>query len=254
VRELGELVDADIVIDESECDLDEVSSEFMDSDEADPTTRRNVDLFTEFSKRQPEGKNKRVVMRFLRSPVEIEGDGKVERVVIGENKLERDETGANKARDTGERETIECGLVFRSIGYKGVPVEGIPFSEKRGIIPNEGGRVVEDGEQVPGLYVVGWIKRGPSGVIGTNKKDAQDTVDNLLADVKAGKLPEPDLASDPGAIESLLAERKPDHVTFPGWQAIDAAEVARGEPKGRPRVKFIRVEEMLEAAKAPVGD
>jgi ferredoxin/flavodoxin---NADP+ reductase len=254
VRELGELVDADIVIDESECDLDEVSSEFMDSDEADPTTRRNVDLFTEFSKREPEGKNKRVVMRFLRSPVEIEGEGKVERVVIGENTLERDETGAIKARDTGERETIECGLVFRSIGYKGVPVEGVPFSEKRGIIPNEGGRVVEDGEQVPGLYVVGWIKRGPSGVIGTNKKDAQDTVDNLLADVEAGKLPSPDLASDPGAIESLLAERKPDHVTFPGWQAIDAAEVARGEPKGRPRVKFIRVEEMLEAAKAPVGD
>ena len=254
VRELGELIDADIDIDESECDLDEVSREFMDSDEADPTTRRNVELFTDFSKRAPEGKNKRVVMRFLRSPVEIEGDGKVERVIVGKNELERDETGAIKARDTGERETIECGLVFRSIGYKGVPVEGVPFSEKRGLIPNEGGRVVEDGEQVPGLYVVGWIKRGPSGVIGTNKKDAQDTVDNLVADLQAGKLPEPELASDPTAIESLLAERKPDHITYTGWQAIDAAEVARGEPKGRPRVKFIRVEEMLEAAKAPVGD
>jgi ferredoxin--NADP+ reductase len=252
VRELGELVDADIVIDESECDLDEVSREFMDSDEADPTTRRNVDLFTEFSKREPEGKNKRVVMRFLRSPVELEGDGKVERIVLAKNKLERDETGAIKARDTGERETIECGVVFRSIGYKGVPVEGIPFSEKRGLIPNEGGRVVENGEQVPGLYAVGWIKRGPSGVIGTNKKDAQDTVDNLIADIEAGKLPEPELASDPGAIESLLAERKPDHITFPGWRAIDAAEVARGEPKGRPRVKFLRVEEMLDAAKSGV--
>jgi ferredoxin--NADP+ reductase len=254
VRELGELIDADIAIDESECDLDEVSREFIDSDEADPTNRRNVDLFTEFSKREPEGRSKRVVMRFLRSPVEIEGDGKVERIVIGENRLERDETGAIRARDTGERETIDCGLVFRSIGYRGVPVEGIPFSEKRGIIPNEGGRVVDAGEQVPGVYVVGWIKRGPSGVIGTNKKDAQDTVDNLLADVEAGKVPSPGLASDPSAIESLLAERKPDHVTFPGWQAIDAAEVAAGEPKGRPRVKFIRVDEMLEAAKSPVAD
>jgi ferredoxin--NADP+ reductase len=250
----SKLIDADIAIDESECDLDEVSREFIDSDEADPTNRRNVDLFTEFSKREPEGRSKRVVMRFLRSPVEIEGDGKVERIVIGENRLERDETGAIRARDTGERETIDCGLVFRSIGYRGVPVEGIPFSEKRGIIPNEGGRVVDAGEQVPGVYVVGWIKRGPSGVIGTNKKDAQDTVDNLLADVEAGKVPSPGLASDPSAIESLLAERKPDHVTFPGWQAIDAAEVAAGEPKGRPRVKFIRVDEMLEAAKSPVAD
>ena len=254
VRELGELVDADIVIDECECDLDEVSREFMDSDEADPTTRRNVEIFTDFSKREPEGKNKRVVVRFLRSPVEIQGDGKVERVIVGRNELQRDETGAIKARDTGERETIECGLVLRSIGYKGVPVEGVPFSEKRGLIPNEGGRVVTDGEQVPGLYAVGWIKRGPSGVIGTNKKDAQDTVDNLLADLEAGRIPEPELASDPGAIESLLADRKPDHVTFPGWQAIDAAEVTAGEPKGRPRVKFIRVEEMLDAARSPVAD
>jgi ferredoxin/flavodoxin---NADP+ reductase len=250
VRELGELIDADIIIDESECDLDEVSQAFMDSDEADPTTRRNVEIFTDFSKRKPEAKNKRVVMRFLRSPVAIEGNGRVERIVLGRNELEHDETGAIKARDTGERETIECGLVFRSIGYKGLPVEGVPFSDKRGIIPNEGGRVMDSGEQVPGLYAVGWIKRGPSGVIGTNKKDAQDTVDNLLADLEGGKLPEPKLASDPSAIESLLAERKPDHVTFPSWQAIDAAEVARGEPQGRPRVKFCRVAEMLDAARA----
>jgi ferredoxin--NADP+ reductase len=254
VRELGELVDADIVIDESDCDLDEVSREFIDSDEADPTNRRNLDIFTDFSKREPEGKNKRVVMRFLRSPVEIQGEGKVERIVIGRNELVRDETGAIKAKDTGERETIDCGLVLRSIGYKGIPVEGIPFSEKRGIIPNEGGRVTEDGKQVPGVYVVGWIKRGPSGVIGTNKKDAQDTVDNLLADAEAGRVPQPELASDPGAIEALLAERKPEHVTFPGWEAIDAAEVAAGEPKGRPRVKFTRVADMLEAARIPAGD
>jgi ferredoxin--NADP+ reductase len=254
VRELGEMADADIVIDEGECVLDEISQAQLDSDEADPTNRRNHEIFSDFARREPEGKSKRIVMRFLRSPVEIEGDGSVERIVIGRNRLVRDETGTVRAEDTGERETIDCGLVLRSIGYKGVPVEGTPFSEKRGVIPNEGGRVMEDGTQVAGLYAVGWIKRGPSGVIGTNKKDAQDTVDNLLEDAEAGKLPAPELASDPSAIESLLDERKPDHVTFPGWQAIDAAEVAAGEPKGRPRVKFIRVAEMLEAAKAPVGD
>jgi ferredoxin--NADP+ reductase len=253
VRELGEIVDADIVIDPAEVELDAISREFIDSGEADPTTRRNVELFTDFAGREPEGKRKRIVMRFLRSPIEVQGEGRVERIVVGRNELHRDETGAIRARDTGERETIECGLVFRSIGYRGVPVEGVPFSEGRGVIPNEGGRVMDSGEQVPGLYAVGWIKRGPSGVIGTNKKDAADTVESLIADLEAGKLPRPGPAADPGAIESLLAERKPDHVTFPGWQAIDAAEVARGEPEGRPRIKFCTVDEMLAAAGVAQG-
>ncbi len=144
--------------------------------------------------------------------------------------------------------------MLRSIGYQGEPLDGVPFSDKRGVIPNEGGRVMSDGEQVPGLYAVGWIKRGPSGVIGTNKKDAQDTVDNLLADLENDALPAPEAAGDRGALEGLLAERKPDHVTFSGWQAIDAAEVERGEPQGRPRVKFCRVGEMVEAARAGAGN
>jgi ferredoxin--NADP+ reductase len=155
-----------------------------------------------------------------------------------------------RAVDTGERETLDCGLVLRSIGYKGVPIEGIPFDEGAGTISNEAGRVHDDGTQVPGLYAVGWIKRGPSGVIGTNKKDAQETVDQLFADLEAGAIPDSELAGDRGAIEALLAERKPDHVTFEGWQAIDAAEVEAGKPQGRPRVKFCRVDELVEASKA----
>jgi ferredoxin--NADP+ reductase len=252
VRELGEMADADIVVDPEEVQLDELSEEWLDSEDATPTNRRNVEIFTDFSKRQPEGKNRRIVLRFLSSPVEIEGDGRVERVVVGRNELHRDDSGAIRARDTGERETIECGLVLRSIGYKGLPLEGVPFDERRGVIPNEAGRVndPESGEQVPGLYATGWIKRGPSGVIGTNKKDGQETVDSVFADLEAGVIPEPPLASDPGAIESLLAERKPDHITFEGWEAIDAAEVERGKPHGRPRVKFCRVEEMVEAARS----
>ncbi len=248
VRELGEMVDADIDIDQAEMELDELSREWLDSDEADPTNRRNVEILTEFSSREPEGKNKKIVMRFLRSPVEIQGDGKVERIVVGRNELQRDDAGRVRAVDTGERETIECGLVLRSIGYKGIPIDGVPFDERGGTIANDGGCVQEDGTQVPGLYAVGWIKRGPSGVIGTNKKDAQETVDNLFADVEAGKVPDAELASDRGAIESLLEERKPDHITFEHWQAIDAAEVEAGKPHGRPRVKFCRVEDLVEAA------
>ena len=98
--------------------------------------------------------------------------------------------------------------------------------------------------------MVGWIKRGPTGVIGTNKKDAQETVDNLFADLEAGKVPEAELAGDRGSIEALLAERRPDHVTFEGWQAIDAAEVEAGKPHGRPRVKLCTVDELVEASKA----
>jgi ferredoxin/flavodoxin---NADP+ reductase len=251
LRELGEMVDADIDVDPAEVELDELSREYLDSDEADITTRKNVEIFTEFSQRRPEGKSRRIVLRFLRSPVEIQGDGKVERIVVARNELHRDESGAIRPRDTGERETIDCGVVFRSIGYSGIGLDGVPFDERRGVIPNEGGRVVDaDGrEQVPGSYAVGWIKRGPSGVIGTNKKDAQETVDNLVADASAGKLPSPAAAADPDSVVQLLTERAPDHVTFEGWQGIDVAEQERGKPLGRPRVKFVRVDEMLDAAR-----
>jgi len=250
VRELGEMANADIDIDAGEMELDELSREWLDSDDADPTNRRNVEIFTDFSQRDPEGKPQKIAVRFLRSPIEIQGDGKVERIVVGRNELRRDESGRIRAVDTGERETIECGLVLRSIGYKGIPIEGVPFDERAGTISNEGGRVTDNGEQVPGLYAVGWIKRGPSGVIGTNKKDAQETVDNLFADLEAGRIPEAELAGDRGSIEALLTERRPDHVTFEGWQAIDATEVEAGKPLGRPRVKLCRVDELVEASKA----
>ncbi len=252
LRELGEMLDADIDVDPAEVELDELSHSFLESDGADITTRKNVEIFTEFSQRQPEHKRKRIALRFLRSPIEIQGDGRVERVVVAHNELYRDESGAIRARDTGERETIECGLVFRSIGYAGVGLEGIPFDDRRAVIPNQGGRVVdlESGEQVPGHYAVGWIKRGPSGVIGTNKKDAQETVDNLIEDAKAGRIPSPGLAGDRSAIVELLDERAPDFVSYQGWEAIDHAERERGKPLGRPRVKFVRIDEMVEAARA----
>ncbi len=258
LRELGEMKDADVEVDPAELELDDLSRAHLDSEEADITTRKNVEILTEFSSRQPEGKRKRIVLRFLRSPVAIEGDGRVERVIVARNELHRDDSGAIRARDTGEREAIECGLVLRSIGYAGLRLDGVPFDERRAVIPNQGGRVTEldSGQQLPGHYAVGWIKRGPSGVIGTNKKDAQETVDALLEDAAEGRIPTPPQAGNRSGIVDLVAERAPDFVSYQAWEAIDRAERQRGEPLGRPRVKFVRIEEMLEAARAavPVSD
>jgi ferredoxin--NADP+ reductase len=251
IKELGEMVDADVIVDPGEVELDPVSAEFIET--ADKTSRVNVEILRDFSQRAPEGKHKRIVLRFLASPVEIQGDGKVERMIIGRNELV-DQEGTLRAKDTGERDEVECGLILRSVGYTGVPIEGVPFDDEKGTILNDGGRVLDshDSGHKVGHYAAGWIKRGPSGVIGTNKKDAQETIQHLIADVEAGTLNEP-ANPEPSAVEDLLAERGVRYVTFDDWQAIDEAEVGRGEPHGRPRVKFVRVEEMLDALGEKVG-
>ncbi|MGZ8665925.1 MAG: FAD-dependent oxidoreductase [Solirubrobacterales bacterium] len=253
IKELGEMHDADVVVDPSEVELDPTSQAYLESEEANKTTRVNVETLREFSKRRPEGKPKRIVLRFLCSPVEITGDGKVEGVVVGHNELVS-EGGALRARDTGEREELSCGLVLRSVGYTGVPIEGVPFDDSKGTILNEGGRVLDshDGGHRCGHYAAGWIKRGPSGVIGTNKKDALETVKHLLDDVASGTLLEP-ASPEPAAVEELLAQRGVRYISFEDWQAIDKAEVGRGEPHGRPRVKFVKVEEMLDVLGQRVG-
>jgi ferredoxin--NADP+ reductase len=166
-----------------------------------------------------------------------------------------DEGGALRARATSERETIQTGLLFRAIGYRGIALPGVPFDEQRGLIPNEEGRVTDPatGAPLPGEYVVGWIKRGPTGVIGTNKKDAQQTVDALLADLgssaNGARRHEPGSA-DGQAVERMLRARQPDLVPYVGWLEIDRHERSRGEQSGRPRVKLTRVEEMLRIASA----
>ena len=169
--------------------------------------------------------------------------------------------GGLRAAATDQRETIPAGLAFRAIGYRGVPLPGVPFDERAAVIPNDGGRVLDpdNGAPLAGEYVVGWIKRGPSGVIGTNKKDAQETVDAMLADLAlssngAAAAPEthahvPD-TPDAAAIDDLLRTRQPELVTYSGWEAIDRHERALGEPSGRPRVKLTRIEELLRVAAA----
>ncbi|MCW3066993.1 MAG: FAD-dependent pyridine nucleotide-disulfide oxidoreductase [Solirubrobacterales bacterium] len=245
--ELGELVRADVIVHPEDLELDDASAAWLDSDEADAADRRRVEILREYAAREPRGASHRLELRFLRSPVEIlEEDGRVRGLRVVHNRLEVDAGGRLRAVPTGEEDVIECGLVLRSIGYTGRTLPGVPFDERRGTIRNEGGRVLgEDGAPLPGEYAVGWIKRGPSGVIGTNKKDAADTVARMLEDAEAGALYT--LAdADRDAVEAWLRERVPDHVTWEGWRAIDEHELGLGEPHGRPRVKLVRVAEMLE--------
>jgi ferredoxin--NADP+ reductase len=257
LRELGELQRADVIVDPSEVELDEHSAAWLEA-EGDPTAKRNVQMLREYAQREPSGKSHQIELRFLRSPLEVVGDdqdgGAVRGLRVVRNEIVRDDaTGALRARQTGVEEVLQCGLVLRSIGYRGRALPGVPFDERRGLIRNEGGRVqAEDGETLPGEYAVGWIKRGPSGVIGTNKKDAADTVAKVLADAEAGALNEP-AQPDGEAVETWLRDRVPGLVTWNGWQAIDEHETGLGTPLGRPRVKLVRVPDMIAVAESPVG-
>jgi ferredoxin/flavodoxin---NADP+ reductase len=246
--ELGAMTDADVVVDPRDVDVDPASRAWLESEAASSTSRKNVEILTGYAGRQLEGKRRRIVLRFLVSPLELLGEERVEGIRICRNEL-RDEGSGLRACSTDTIEELSCGIVFRSIGYRGTPVEGLPFDEARGTIPHEAGRILdEQGAPLRGDYVVGWIKRGPTGIIGTNKRDAQETVDELLEDLDAGRLNEP---TDPSrdSLEQLLAERAPEHVTYTGWEAIDRAEKAAGEPHGRPRVKLTTTDELLDAAR-----
>jgi ferredoxin--NADP+ reductase len=244
LRELGELADADVIVDPD--DLERALA--VEDPNMDSTSKQNVAILRDYAGRAPAGKSKRVILRFLLSPVELIGDGMgVRTVVLARNALQASEDGRLRAVATGETESIEAGLVMRAIGYRGKPLPGVPFDEGDATIPNEGGRVVGSEGPRPGEYAVGWIKRGPSGVIGTNKKDAQETVDALLEDLAGGTHLRPS-SPDPHAIERLLEERVPALVTYEGWSEIDRHEQALGEPHGRPRVKLTRIEHLLRVA------
>jgi ferredoxin/flavodoxin---NADP+ reductase len=228
LQEMGELAGADVVVDPAELEGAEPKG---------TNAERNLAVLQEFAARKPTGKPKRVVFRFFRSPVAILGEERVERIELVRNELDANE----RAMPTAERETLSCGLVFRSVGYQGVELPGVPFDAATGTIPNDGGRVE------PGVYCAGWIKRGPTGVIGTNKKDATETVEHLLEDAAAGRLePKPDASA--AAVDALLAERDVQVVEHDGWMAIDEAERAAGEKAGRPRIKLSTWEELLAAA------
>jgi ferredoxin/flavodoxin---NADP+ reductase len=236
LKELGELAGAEPVVDPADLRLDAASEAELEADRE--RARRNFELLEEYAGRAPEGKPRRIVLRFLVSPVAILGEDRVEAVEVVRNELVA-EGGRIVARPTGETEVVPAGIVLRSVGYKGVALPGVPFDERSGTIPNEGGRVVG----AERTYVAGWIKRGPSGVIGTNKKDAAETVELLLADARAGRLAG---ASNSLLLGDLLEKKGVHFVEYAGWQAIDAAERAAGEPLGRPRVKLTEWTKLLE--------
>ena len=248
LRELGELQDADVVVERSDALLDEHSRAFIESDAADITARRNVEIVSAYAQQASPSKNKRIFLRFLSSPVEIIGEQRVTGVRVVRNELVPGQNGTLAAQATAESEVIDAGLVLRSIGYRGSPLAGVPFDERRATIHNEAGRVTDPqtGEPVRGVYAAGWIKRGPTGVIGTNKKCAHETVAALLEDLKAGALALP--TTTPDELLSALAQRGVHVVDYSGWEAIDAHERALGEPHGRPRVKVTSTEELLQIA------
>jgi ferredoxin--NADP+ reductase len=247
--ELSVLAEADVIVDPGDMELDEASARIVE--EADTQTKKKIEVLHGYAASAPHGHDRRIVLRFFASPLEIVGSERVEGVRIGRTELVDDGDGRLRAVVTETEETIPCQLVFRSVGYRGVPLAGVPFDERSATIPNDEGRVLDaaGGPQRPGEYVSGWIKRGPSGVIGTNKKDSQDTVTKILEDVTAGRINEP--ASDD--IGALIATHAPDAVTWEGWRAIDAIETAAGgeSAPARPRVKLTDWEALREAAGAP---
>jgi ferredoxin--NADP+ reductase len=217
---------------------------------AEKTARRNIEILRQYAGRPPQARSHRVALRFMRSPVEVIGDdaGHVTGLRVAHNRIEKSEDGRLRAVRTEEEEVIECGLLVRCIGYRGAPVPGVPFDEARGVIRNKGGRVI-DAAGLPqrGEYAVGWIKRGPNGVIGTNKKCAAETVALILEDRAAGRLGRP-LRSEREEVDVWLRERLDNLVTWDGWGAIEAHELAAGEQRGRTRVKLVKVSEMHEVA------
>ena len=222
---LGHLTGVDVIIE---------SDDLEPHPEDDVETALKLDIAREFAERQLEPGNKRIVFRFLTSPVELIGDARVE--------------GLRVAHAGGDTELIETSLVLRSIGYTGSPIDGVPFDVAKGVVPNENGRVLgEDGQPLPGVYVTGWIKRGPRGVIGTNRTCAEETVAQLWQDFDTGHLSRE--VGDRTALRALLSDRGAYPVDWQGWRAIDLAERRRGADTARPRVKFVDIRDMLAAAR-----
>jgi ferredoxin/flavodoxin---NADP+ reductase len=238
LRELGDLEglgDVDVIVDPA--DFADISDQDLEA--AAKTTRNNIKVLRGYAEREPRGAKRRIVFRFRTSPIELKGGDRVESIVLGNNKLVED-NGRIVAKDTGEREELPAQLVVRAVGYRGVPTPGLPFDDRGGTIPHTQGRI----EGSRNEYVVGWIKRGPTGVIGSNKKDSQETVDTLLSDLAAADLADVDEDYSEKLVEWLL-ERQPKLITDDHWKLIDEYERSAGQPHGRPRVKLTSVAELL---------
>ncbi|HEX7189269.1 MAG TPA: FAD-dependent oxidoreductase [Actinomycetes bacterium] len=239
LRELGDLAEADVLVDPADLELDDVSRELLTSNAG---ARRNVDVLRGWAETPPAGRPRRVHLHFFAKPIALTGDGRVEGI-----QLERTAFGPDGSlKGTGEQRELPVQLVVRAVGYRSLPLPGLPFDAEAGVVPHKDGRVCLDGAPVPGAYVAGWAKRGPTGVIGTNKHDARETVRSLLEDVPS-LTPAPQ--RDPDTILRLLAERGVQVVDWAGWAAVDAAELERGRAQGRPRIKITDRAELLRLSR-----
>jgi len=238
LAELGEIPDCDLIIDPADLELSEADQAELELPES-KQNKRNYELLKELAGRKPTEGHRRIYLKFYLSPMEILGDEAVEGVVLQKNRM-RGEPGQQWSEGTGETFEMPCGVFFRSVGYRGVQLEGVPFDAKKSVIPNHNGRV--DGAKQ--MYCTGWIKRGASGLIGTNKADSQETVTQLLEDLPDF---EPCAKPDNADLDALLAERGVRVVHFDDWKKIDEAELARGKAKGKPRDNFTTIEDMLAA-------
>lgn len=249
IKELGELEEADIYVPPQEAELDPVSKAQLE-ESPDRATLKKVEIIQSYAHSQPAGKRRKLVLRFLVSPVELIGDenGQVTAMRLVKNELYATDAGTLRPKPTDQFEEIPIGLVFRSVGYRGLPLPDVPFNDKWGVILNQKGRVLdpETQEPIPGLYTAGWIKRGPTGVIGTNKPDALETVNCMMEDLAGGSTLNP-AQPQAAAVEQLVRARQPNYFSYADWLKLDELEVARGKEQGRPRVKFTSVAEMLAA-------
>src|SRR3989442_1535848 len=249
IKELGELADADITVRPEEAELDELTRAAL-AQNPDRATTKKVEILQSYALRPRTGKSKLLVVRFLVSPVELVGDdvGQVAGIRLVRNRLVATPTGTLQAKPTGEVEEGPVVLVFRSVGYKGVPLPGVPFHESWAVILNEKGRVLDPETKQPivGENTAGWIKRGPSGVIGTNKPDAAETVECMFEDLTRGAVLEP-TRPEAAAAETLVRQRQPNFFSYADWLKLDAIEVSRGRAQGRPRLKLTHIDEMLSA-------
>ncbi|MGH7333962.1 MAG: FAD-dependent oxidoreductase [Candidatus Rokuibacteriota bacterium] len=249
IKELGELADADIMTLPEEVALDELSRVSLARSQ-DRAGLKKVEILQSYAAPAPAVKARRLVIRFLVSPVEITGNaaGEVVALRLVKNRLYTTPTGTVQAEATDHVEQLPVGLVFRSVGYRGVPLPGVPFNESWSVILNEKGRVLDPDSKKParGEYTGGWIKRGPTGVIGTNKPDASETVACMLEDL-AGDTYLPAPRASALEAEQTIRDRQPKYVAYADWQRLNAIELERGRALGRPRLKFTRVDDMLRA-------
>ena len=249
IKELGELEEADIFVPPDEAKLDPLSKAQLEEN-PDRSTLKKIEIIQSYADNEPTGKPRKLILRFLVSPVELIGDenGHVKVMRLVKNELYATDAGTLRPKSTDQFEEIPVGLVFRSVGYRGVPLPDVPFNDKWGVILNQKGRVLNPNTQepIPGLYTAGWIKRGPTGVIGTNKPDALETVTCMMEDLQQGQILEP-AHPEISAVEKLVKKRQPNYFSYADWLKLDELETDKGKAQGRPRVKFTSVAEMLAA-------